>query len=312
MDSTNCIMQYSQNQKGFVNSNKKQFMASAGECVVSECCAVGCRSTYPSTSSSWSYGMFLYTRLTDDAAKKNNVVDSSICSCRETSHFSYANLYLSSANISVNTVNFTDNVCYYDPAVYTAPTVATSHVTASVQYCTVRDNNARGALIIDYNVINANYMLTHTNFISNYQVQTIYGLINTDGPVLVTHCTVLDNDLNASHQWFNVDRGGYYELFDLTIDSDYASHTLGVVYVNFIQQFEGKSFINALKHTEKEGLCEASYDVFGDLKPVIPFMNWNDIFGCEFNTSLEFVSTMRMLEYIFCISFLPCSKPTDL
>ena len=141
-------------------------------------------------------------------------------------------------------MNLTDNQ-FYRGTVYFEPRVMGASVTGSVIYCSIRGNQARESIIFDFN-INANYMLSHMNFISNYQIQTSYGLINIDGPVLVTHCTFLSNDLNTSHRWFSV-QGGYFILFDLTIDAAYTSHVGRSVYTYFIQPFEGTSFINALE-----------------------------------------------------------------
>ena len=93
---------------------------------------------------------------------------------------------------------------------------------------------------------NAVMKIEKTNIIENRQNTNMFGIINIDGPTLLVHCTFLDND--RDHRWFYVLEDGYIDLIDCTIDSDYTTHTVGVVYVYFIQPFEGMSFINALKH----------------------------------------------------------------
>ena len=82
-------------------------MSGSVENVVNKVCALGCYSAASSSA-----GMFLQTSITNNATKKNNVVDSSICSCKEESRTSYGTLWLVNAHISFQAVNFTDNICY--------------------------------------------------------------------------------------------------------------------------------------------------------------------------------------------------------
>ena len=242
--------------------------------------------------------------LTDDATKNNNVVDSSICSCKEESRTSYGTLWLVNANISILSVNFTDNECYCYPSAMCGNTYARSNQpTARIKFASIISNYANYFSTLTFETTSAIDVMENSNFIRNTQGSAYWALIFTDGPALIQHCTILENDEDTSHKWFLGRTGsgvaGSITIVDCTIDSTYTSHVSGSVNIYFIQPFEGTSFINALKHTVKEGLCEASYDAVGDLTPV-----FSDFVVCETNNvdiDLKTIDTMRVLEYVFAI-----------
>ena len=170
-------------------------------------------------------------------------------------------------------------------------------ITCSIEYCSLRSNITIDR--VNVLLVTGDTLMKNCNIIDNSHTTSLHGLIVADCPTLIQHCAFYQND--ETHRWFD-GRDGTIILTDSSFDSLQVSKLSGNIITNFIQPFEGTSFINALKHTVKEGLCEASYDVVGDLTPV-----FSDFVVCETNNvdiDMKTIDTMRVLEYVFVILLL--------
>ena len=165
-------------------------MINGRDAIINKVCALGCYSTAPSSN-----GQFLYASLSS-----NDAVDSSICSCKEeNSNGSASTLWLSNANISLHTMNFTDNECYGSPVVM-HPIYVSNEKTSNIRFSTIRDIFVRSYIVLMHGVDNARYKIEEINFINNSQNTRHWALILTDGPTTIKHSTILGN--NKSVKWF--------------------------------------------------------------------------------------------------------------
>ena len=292
----------------FLDITKKGYGAgihiiNGGHNIVNKVCALGCFSTAGSSD-----GEFLYASLsTNDVTKKNIVIDSSICFCKEEKYTSEGILYLVNSNISIHTVNLTNNKSYWMAPLYIKPTLIEGETTSFLKYSSVRNNSARFEVCINQEMDNAGMRISRTNIIENRQNTTSFGIVNVDGPTYIVDCTVLENDEKC--EWLHVDEVGYIEIVDCTIDADYESHMGTSVTYDSITPMDGILFINAIKHTENE-YCAAAYDFVGSLTPNLGFPNnlcskkpdhMNDDDDDDMNIKS---SKRRIFEYIFVVSCL--------
>ena len=282
-------------------------MSNGGESVVNKVCALGCYST-----SSASSGQFLGDSLSNDATKKNDIIDSSICSCKEANNDSYGTLYLRNANISINAVNFTDNICQMESlTIY--PYVVSDEVTTYIKFTSIKDNYERSRICIILASDNTGYKIEETNFINNSQLTSQWALITTDGPTSFQHCTFLENDENPTHVWLL--GNGVITLVDCTTEESFVDHLKGNVVYDFITPADdGKSFINAIIGTSND-YCDAAYDTVGILYPnPVDLLeneakrNEKDKQTCTQDIQQKKgdikLSKWRIVEYIFVVSVL--------
>ena len=284
-------------------------MENGGESVINKVCALRCYSAYDGTE--WTYGMFIHAYLSHDPTKKNDIVDSSVCSCKEEKRYSFGTLDFRYANNSINSVNLTDNVCKWFPAISVSPE-QNEKETCTIEYCTIRNNFATAYTIIDQDTSNAIIKIANTNMIECSQGTPSYGIINVDGHTTIVHCTLLNNDPN--YRWFfarTTDGGiGQITVIDCTIDVSLdALNTSGTVILESITPTDdGKSFINALKHTENE-YCLAQFDFVGSLTPDFGFPNNlcskkpDHMKNNDDDMNVK-SSKRRVFEYIFVVSCL--------
>ena len=281
--------------------NRGAVIIEKGECVVNKVCAIGCYSTFKGRSE----GQFLYTSVTNEVSKKNDVIDSSICSCKEENYMGHGPLYLMCAKIYTHTVNLTDNVCSYFPGMYQVPIAADAN-TGTIKFCTMRNDIALTSEVINFDRQNAKHTISHSNIINNTQLQNVRALIVVDGPTTIEHTSFLDNDKDRDMFY---GRSGEITLIDCTIDADLVNCIIGnVIWNEITPSDDGKSFINALKHTENDH-CLAQFDFFGSLTPDFGFPNNlcskkpDHVNNDDDDMNIK-SSKRRIFEYIFVVSCL--------
>ena len=233
-----------------------------GECIIKQCCGFKCYSTNINLA-----GQFIFSELSNqisDSDKKNRVLDSSVShSMKNINNPSNAEaLDLVSGTIQINTVNLSNNICYYNSALYAYPSSSTSNTACLMTYSTINSNEANQYTIIWFNT-NANYEISQSNIINNkVQTNSNNGLIESYGPTNIKDCCIMNNKAQYILKSFQT-----ITLTRCSIDFTLNGNILGNVSI----LIEAKtSFIIPIICTEKEHYCNASYDSVNGITVNIP------------------------------------------
>ena len=240
-------------------SNAGGIMKSNGECIVNKCCSLKCYSIERLG------GQFLYTVLSHDPNKKNQVLDSSIShSMKDSKTRSYGEVMgLYMGTIQIKTVNLSNNICetytVSAPQPYVTTESASSNAKCSISYCSFNSNV--GAIVFTLNTDNVYYSVSKSNVIYNIDTSKICLLYSSLGDF--TDCCIMEND---AKNLFLCNRG-YVYVINCSIDVELNTQENSII----VDNYEGlKSFIVSMVFTAKDGYCNASYDSVDGITVDIP------------------------------------------
>jgi hypothetical protein len=235
------------------------FSNSGGECVLHEVCGYDCYSTY-SDSSSWSWGQFSHTVVSNGASSKNYVNYSSIVRCLNERTNAVRTLSLINGKICLPSVNVSMNKCYYRSGIYCQPFSDSSSVTCSLSYSTFADNIATYYICILFATSGAKYEIKSCNIIRNIQVSShSCGTICTPGDLMIEYSCILENI--APNIFSQQSSSKTITLSNCIVGNSTFSGSYKVI------STVTKSFILALNHMSTRN-CHAEYDSIGHITPI--------------------------------------------
>ena len=274
---------------------------SHGSSVINKCCASHCWTTFKSNEEN-SYGQCFYIRLEDDDTYINNVLDSSIIQSSPSFSDGEGIIYLRYANITVRTVNFSNNVCTLSPSACCNPSwSSTNTITCFIEYCSICNNKATTAYGLFLDGVSDKHIVRNSNFIGN-DISGKKGLIFAAGIDTISECTILDN---IADPIFYACDDNTIHIINCTISENDITKTSCEGSVN-IDDWKPlpSSFMNNILPTFITDLCKGEFDIQNKVTP--------DLCKCPKLTCAKFVpihqdSLLLFICYSITLFFLPQS-----
>ena len=155
------------------------YFRSGGNCVISRICGFNC--------SSKDYA-FYYITCTDNVNTKNDLVDSSICSCHDSREF----IRNDKGTVIFSRINISFNACSFNVGCVCRPS-SSSSVTGTISYSSFANNTAAESRILLLGYY-AKITVSSCNIMKNEQKsKDSCGIVYSDGPITVKDSCVLDN-----------------------------------------------------------------------------------------------------------------------
>ena len=222
--------------------------------VYNKVCGCMCKSTKTSTDN---WGCFDRIYVVDSINNINNIYESSICYTEREK--GYATLWHCCGTILINTANVSNNKCMQSSAIRIQSFEKSGTITSNFSYTSFTNNTAS----TDYYCVliagKVTAEMKACNVVYNYQKQSYYGLISTEGQLTITNSSILKNDSPVTFQ----STSSSFLLVTGCIVDYYA--TSGPV---SIEKAAVTSFINAIFLSET-GNCEAKQLAIGTLSPFV-------------------------------------------
>ena len=237
------------------------YLVITGESVLSKICGFGCFSTA-------SHNLFDYIKVSNDASKRNEVLDSSICRCVQASYseimqHNYGNVLFKNDNNSLNECN------HYSAIDSDHQSAGNNEFGFMLAYSSIANNTAIEHQCIRATSSSLKKQISSCNVLMNKQSSTEYGIIRTDGQVFINNSCILGN-VGSKIIYVDSNNGVVSNCtLDFTSSSVYGASITDQVRSSFINKIECFS----------SALCEAFYDSFGNLT-VIPVKKTRKIPAC--------------------------------
>ena len=222
------------------------FLSITGESILSKICGFGCFSTGSSDQ-------FDYIKVTSDASKRNELLDSSVCRCVQRSknemvRHNYGKVHFNDDNISLNECN-----CY--SAIDSDNQNAESNEFGfTLEYSSIANNSASIAICILTSNANKK-LISSCNILMNKHNNALNGIIHMGYETCINDSCILGNV-------------GQYIIYVTTSTGTVSNCTLDFTSSSVsgasITNQASSSFINRIE-CFSTALCEAFYDSFGDL-----------------------------------------------
>jgi hypothetical protein len=230
------------------------YSSSNGQCVLSRICGFNCSSTLSDNS----YGQFAEINTKNDFTYKNHVNDSTFTHSSKTGTQPRFALELNNGNILCPSVNLTNNECYGFPALGIYQLSSTSSDTCCISYSSIVNNTANGGWGCIFLSNSSSSMRIDTcNILYNNQTSLNYGIILTNGNLLIKDSCILGN--NEGKKVFNAYPPGKITLSKCTIDDDVFSKRRYSGSVTINKTIE-KAFIHVLSHFATQS-CDSYFDL---------------------------------------------------
>ena len=227
------------------------YLSITGESVLSKICGFGCFSTSSSN-------LFDYIKVSNDASKRNEVLDSSVCRCVQTNYkemiqHNYGKVLFSDDNVSLNEC---DCYCAIDSDYQNAEC---NEFGFMLVYSSIANNTASVYQCIRASSSSLKKQILSCNVLMNKQSSTEYGIIHSNGQLFINNSCILGN-VGSKIIYVDTKNG---VVSNCTLD-----FTSSSVNGASITSQASSSFINGIKCLSS-ALCEAFYDSYGGLT-VIP------------------------------------------
>jgi predicted outer membrane repeat protein len=269
------------------------FYYGSGQCVLYEVCGYNCYSTYTTNP----HYQFARVIVNNAVSSKNYVNYSSIVRCVNVRTDSYCILGHSNGKICCSSVNMSMNKCQYYAGISCWPYSDSNNVICSLTYSSFSDNIANGDKCIWLESGGSKFEIKSCNILRNSQVSSPYGIIYTNGNLMIEDSCILEN--TATYIFY---ANSYtITLSNCTVDS--TSKYGNVV----IQNTVTKSFILGLNHMSTQN-CHSKYDSAGTLIPIIqtpsPSKKQICLFSCPRLLSQSRVRDFFSLLFAFHFNFI--------
>jgi hypothetical protein len=184
-------------------------------------------------------------------------------------------------------VNITNNICYYDPAIYFKPTTGTGSPPSEmccISYSSIVNNTSTNYNCIYFDNYGSSHRIDTCNILNNDQYSSSYGIIYSYANLLIKDSCILGN--NIGKKVFYQDRSScVMTISNCTIDN---SNSFGSI--TFTKMNE-KTFINALSHIATQR-CDSYFDSFGTLTVNIPSRIPRCLMSCNCNYNFNYYYTV--------------------
>ena len=228
-----------------------------GKCTMKNCCYYSCYST--NTEDTIGQAMLIRTTALEEANLK--IFQISDIYSTPVSDRSHESFNVGGSLLNINSINVSSSIVFVYGAVYLTPFATRSQVSASMIFCSIRNNTVQSSSCITFHRTNSKYTMEKTNILENHLTITI-PLIYSSGDTLLESCTILDNSEQILAKTASQ---ASIVIFNCTIDS--ILKMSGNVYTGLWEPLS-QSFIIPIK-LQNTLLCPAKYDVIRDLTPVI-------------------------------------------
>ena len=193
-----------------ISSGGAIYMSNDGSFAINKCCSNFC----------YSLGIYSNGQFTYIAGESSKIFECSIINSNpETNLFASSTIYHSNRNITINTINLSQNKCYTTPLGNLQ-----SESECFISFCSFKNNT--GTIIgIYFSSSQSPTTMTSTNLILNTIEQN--GLISSSGELTIKGCTILNNNANLIFQSYII-----ITVINCTMSEDDVNKTTGTVNID--------------------------------------------------------------------------------
>ena len=261
------------------------YLSITGESVLSKICGFGCFSTAQDSQ-------FDFIKISSDASKRNELLESSVCRCVQKSYneivrHDYGKVIFSDDNSSLNECD------RYFAIENDYQNAANNEFGFTLVHSSITNNTASGDICIRAGDSSSKNLISSCNVLMNKQDSTSSGIILTDGQTFINNSCILGN---VGPKIIYVSSGSG------TVSNCTLDFTSTSVYMATIINEVSSSFINRIECLSTAS-CEAFYDSFGDLT-VIPVKKTRQKLACTCKRKNSLWNANLVIELIVMIGIV--------